>query len=88
MLSRQIFKINTDTGTWGDTGPAFSGAILQMRWNPTVPDTGGDLEIALLPTEGDTGEGFVWYSDNDCLGADFVKVPRQPQHGSDGAVDS
>src|SRR3989304_1251969 len=85
MLSRQRFDVSTDTGTWTDTGPAFSGGILQMRGEPVAGDTGGDLEISLLSELGtDTGNGIIFFSDNDCLGADFLRVPLQPGHGADG----
>ena len=87
MMQRQIFEIDTDTGTQGDTGPSFFGEIAQMRWNPTTGDTGGDLLVALLPKQGDTGDGWEFYNDNDVLGTNFVRAPRQPQHGSDGAAD-
>lgn len=83
-MQRLNFNINTDTGTQGDTGPNIHGAIMQMRWSPTTGDTGGDLQLALLPKSGDTGDGFVFYQDNDCLGANFTRVPRQPGHSSDG----
>lgn len=86
-MQRQIFQINTDTGTQGDTGPVISGEIAQVRWSPTVVDTGADLLMALLPRTGDTGDGFVFVNDNDCLGADFVRVPRQPTHDLSGAAD-
>ena len=84
MISRQRFAINTDTGTQGDTGPVFMGSIVQMRWAPATGDTGGDLLMALLPIAGDTGEGFVFFNDNDCLGSGFNRVPLQPAQGSDG----
>lgn len=87
MMNRHIFSVSTDTGTWGDTGPGFFGAIQQMRWNPDSMDTGADLVVMVLPKEGDTGDGWVVYNDNDCLGTNFVKALRQPQHGSDGAAD-
>lgn len=83
-VERQRLRINTDTGAGGDTGPSFFGAIQQMRWVPTTGDTGGDLLLALLPIAGDTGGGYVFYSDNDCLGSAFTKVPLQPGHASDG----
>ena len=87
MMNRQIFEVDTDTGTWGDTGPPFFGEVKQMRWNPTTADTGGDLKVALLPREDDTGDGFEFFNDNDCLGTNFQRVPMQPMHGSDGAAD-
>jgi hypothetical protein len=86
-MQRQIFEINTDTGTQGDTGPSFHGAIAQMRWNPTTVDTGADLSVALLPKAGDTGDGWIFYNDNDCLGANFVRVPSQHVHDIDGNAE-
>lgn len=86
-MTRQLFNVSTDTGTWGDTGPAFNGTVMQMHWNPSTADTGADLAISLLPRSGDTGDGWLIYNDNDCLGADFTRAPRQPMHGADGAAD-
>ena len=86
-MQRHTFQIDTDTGTQGDTGVPFYGAVLQMRWNPTTVDTGADLQVGMKPRTGDTGDGWLFYDDNDVLGTDFVRAPRQPQHGSDGAVD-
>ena len=88
MWQRQRFDVNTDTGHWTDTGPSFSGAILQMAWNPSTADTGGDLQITLLPQPGDSGQGWSIYNNNDCLGADFLQAPRQRSFGSDGAADT
>jgi len=84
MIMRQQFKFSTDTGSQGDTGAPFFGEIAQMRWVPTTPDTGGDLQVTLLPRIGDTGDGFTFYDDNDCLGANFTRVPVQPMHHADG----
>lgn len=86
-MHRQLFEIDTDTGTQGDTGPPFHGLVYQMRWQPTTADTGADLQIALLPRKDDTGDGWLFVNETDVLGTDFVRAPRQPQHGSDGAVD-
>jgi hypothetical protein len=70
-ITRQIFEFN-DTGTAGDTGPATNGAIRQIRWSPTTADTGADLQIALLPRMGDTGDGWLIYSRANVLGTQFV----------------
>lgn len=91
-MQRLIFNVSTDTGTQGDTGVPVVGEIAQMRWAPTTADTGADLAVGFHLRHGDTGiadtgEGWVFYNDNDCLGANFTRVPRQPMHGSDGAVD-
>ena len=83
-MNRHLFNVNTDTGTWGDTGPPFWGELKQVRWNPTTGDTGGDLKLALLPKTGDTGDGFEFFNDNDCLGTNFQRVPVQARHHSDG----
>jgi hypothetical protein len=84
-LRRQIFEVDTDTGTWTDTGPSFHGAIQQMAWNPDTVDTGADLSIWLIPKNGDTGDNILVYSEIDCLGADFLRVPLQPGHSPDGS---
>ena len=74
MLSRQRYDVNTDTGTQSFTGSFFMGGLMQIGWNATTPDTGADLEISLQPGDGaDTGEGWTVYSNNDCLGADFLQ---------------
>jgi hypothetical protein len=86
MITRQHYEVNTDTGTWGDTGPPAHGAVLQMRWYPTTGDTGADLQITLMPKAGDTGHGWFVYNDNDVMGTQFVKCPSQPQHSSAGAA--
>jgi len=85
MLTRQRFDVSTGSGVWTDTGPPFTGAVQQMRWDAITGDTGGDLQLSLL-SEGaaDTGNGWVFYDNNDCLGADFTNVPVQPSHSSDG----
>ena len=70
-VTRQIFEFN-DTGTAGDTGPATWGAIRQIRWNPTSGDTGADLNISLLPRQGDTGDGWLIYSKVNALVSNFA----------------
>jgi hypothetical protein len=86
MFSRQIFNIDGSSSAFSDTGPHFSGAIMQMRWYPTTADTGADLAIDLMPSAAaaDTGQAYTFYNNNDCLGTAFTHVPTQPQHHSDG----
>jgi hypothetical protein len=86
MFQRQVFDLNGGSSAFSDTGPSFTGAIMQMRWYPTTADTGGDLAIDLMPSAAaaDTGQAYTIYNDNDCLGVPFTKVPSQPQHHSDG----
>jgi hypothetical protein len=84
-MQRLKFDISGTTAAFTDTGPGVNGAILQMRWYPTVVDTGGDLRVDLLVDERDTGKSIVVYNDNDCLGAAFTRVPTQPQNHPDGA---
>jgi hypothetical protein len=89
MYSRQRFDVSTDTGRWADTGPPFSGELSQIAWNPSTPDTGGDLQLVLMPTRSsDTGQGFSVYSNNDCLGADFVHALRRSANAPDGSSDT
>lgn len=87
-VSRQIFEVSTDTGTWGDTGPNFSGQIVQVHWNPTTVDTGADLTMALLPRAGDTGDGFNVIAQTDVLGTNFQRVPGQRVHDAAGVADT
>jgi hypothetical protein len=75
-VQRQVFQIDTDTGTQGDTGPAFWGAWLNLAWKPTTIDTGADLQIGLYPRKGDTGDGYLVYNNNDVLGTQFHVVVR------------
>lgn len=86
-IQRQLFNISTGSSPSGDTGPSMNGELMQIRWNPIVADTGADIRVDLLPRQGDTGDGWTLYSQADCLGSNFVKGLRQPQHGSDGAPD-
>lgn len=84
MMQRQLFNLSGSSSAFSDTGPAFHGAIAQMRWYPTTPDTGADLAIDLMPNIADTGEAITIYNNNDCLGVPFTNVPCQPMHHSDG----
>jgi hypothetical protein len=83
-MNRQFFDINTDTGTYTDSGASFHGEVKQVRWEVTTGDTGGDLGIWLQQRPDDTGNGITILNDNDCLGADFVRMPVNPTHHSDG----
>lgn len=87
MYSRQTYNLSGSSSAFSDTGPNFHGAIMQMRWYPTTPDTGADLAIDLMPSAAaaDTGEAYTFYNNNDCLGVPFTHVPTQPQNHSDGA---
>jgi len=84
-FSRQRFDILTDTGgDFTDTGPPFSGAIIQMYYQIPVgdtgmPDTGADLTLTLV----NTGQQIM-KADN--IGeASFAKVPSQKVHDTGGA---
>jgi len=80
-IKRYIFNVSTDTGLSalqsGDTGKSVFGEFRQLRWNPTSIDTGGDLYVALLPKDGDSGDGFQIFSKNDILGANFTRLVTQ-----------
>lgn len=86
-VNRQRFAVSTDTGTQDLTGVPFEGGVLQLGWNGSTFDTGGDLTVWLLPkASDDTGEGWIIFNDDDCLGADFLKgLVRKDVHanGSD-----
>lgn len=89
MMKRHKFTLS-DTGTFGDTGPGFHGVIMQLHWNPST-DTGATIEMSLLPKTGDTGDGWVFYSQADVLQSNFTRAPRQTLHdsvGLDTGVDS
>jgi hypothetical protein len=85
MMQRQLFTFS-DTGTQSDTGPHFFGEIKQYRWVHVSGDTGGSVEITLMPRTGDTGDGWV-IANHGLLAPQQSKALRQPQHGSDGAAD-
>ena len=91
---RQTFAIDTDTGlnltTVGDSGPKMWGEVRQIRWAPGALnlDTGASLQIALLPKDGDSGDGFVIYEENDNLIADWVRYPRMPFVYSTGVANT
>lgn len=86
-MHRQIFAIDTDTGTQGDTGPSFWGSVEQVYYKAETADTGADLQILQMPKNGDTGEGFRILNETDALGTSFRRVPRQPTHDVSGAED-
>ena len=89
MMQRQVFNVDTDTGTWTDSGPSFFGEVRQVRWQVTTGDTGGDIAIWLQQKPADTGNGVPIVSDNDILGSDFVRAYRQATHNSSGiAIDT
>lgn len=84
-MQRQVFSVSTDTGRWSQVGAPVSGGLVQMRWVPDTADTGADLKLTLLPKAGaDTGDGWAFYDNNDCLGAQFTQVPVQSSHQGDG----
>lgn len=90
MISKQVFVFD-DTGTFGDTGPAFNGEIAQMHWQPDQADTGADLQLRLIPARSDTGDAVLVFNDNDVLNSSFTRVPVQAGHdisGLDTGVDS
>lgn len=86
-MTRQIFEFS-DTGTAGDTGPATSGVIRQIRWNPSAADTGADLHISLLPRMGDTGDGWMIYSKANVLGTQFAYALGQMAVNQVGVTDT
>lgn len=70
MITRHLFQLS-DTGTFTDTGGPVYGQIKQIRWNPDAGDTGCDLQLTMLPRTGDTGDGWIFYSKANMLGANF-----------------
>jgi hypothetical protein len=68
----------------GDTGQLY-GCIQQMRWVPTVGDTGADLNVTLCHTAaGDTANALTILDRTDCMGSAFTRNPVQPLCASDG----
>lgn len=84
MMQRQLYEFSAARG---DTGPPVNGFLHQLRWNPTVVDTGNNatLTISVLPREDDTGDGYVVYSRTSGLNANFTDMPRHPATYSTGA---
>jgi hypothetical protein len=82
MMQRHQFAFS-DTGTQVQTGVPFFGAVFQMRWVHGSGDTGGAIEVALLPDAEDTGAGFVILACG-LTPAGFLKSPVQPTHQPDG----
>lgn len=86
-VSRIRLRINAASNSVpaGDSGVLY-GSIQQMRWVPTLGDTGADLNVTLCPlaSGGDTAGGITVYDDNDCLGTAFTRVPVQPAQTADG----
>lgn len=77
----------SDTGTGlngSDTGPHVFGELVQMRWMPSDGDSGGDLVLTALIDTSDTGQGWDFYNDNDCMGAQFTRYPANQIHHEDG----
>jgi len=86
MHTRQRFELIADTGSIqsiGDTGASFGGEIKQVKWKHISGDTGGAIEILMLPVrDDDTGQGIIVLSQG--LTPDFTRVPRQPACAPDG----
>lgn len=92
-MRRHTLNLSASGGAaGGDTGPSFHGEVSQVRWIPDTDDTGqsGTLSLSLLmEKEGDTGLGFVVYSEASLnLGTDVLRYPRQPVVFSTGAGNS
>ena len=85
-MQRQLFNVDTDTGTWTDSGPSFFGEILQARYEVITADTGADLQIFLQLRPGDTGNGVMIVTDSDSLGVNFTKAYRQATHDTLGVA--
>ncbi|MCK9549210.1 hypothetical protein [Aquamicrobium sp.] len=71
MISRHVFHVDTDTGTWVGVSAPFMGSLRQVRWNPEGADTGGSLEMTMLLNETDTGDGWTFLQKAG-LGTAFV----------------
>jgi hypothetical protein len=86
LYSRQRFDVAAGATPWGDTGPPFCGAVVQLRWSPTTPDTGGDVRIVLLPHADDTGGGRAVYHAEDTLGVAWTRAPMVLAYDTGGAA--
>lgn len=88
MITRHVYSFSSASAV-SDTGPPVNGALAQARWENTgTGDTGADLAIYAQQREADTGNGVLVVSDDDSLGADFVRQWRSPLHLTTGAVDT
>lgn len=70
MLQDQTFNILTDSGgDFVDTGPPFSGMVMQIRMNNTDLDTGVDVKLEMV------NSGVV-VADYDNASGSWTRVPR------------
>lgn len=88
-VNRQTYSISNTAAGKTQSGPAFEGGVLQLRWVPSQGDTGGDLSVLLCPEAGDTGGAFEIFSGANCLGSAFCKglaMPMVHRNNSDTGV--
>lgn len=82
--TRVVLSPFSDTGigqNGSDTGPHCWGELMQVVWDPSDGDSGGDLVLSQVHGIGDTGPGdtgdeLIFFNDNDCLGSGFRRMPR------------
>lgn len=55
-ITRQ--RLVVGVGNKGDTGAPVEGSLVQLRWLAGT-DTGVNINVAVLPKVGDTGEGYI-----------------------------
>lgn len=93
-VTRQKFVVHTSAaGNWTDTGPAFTGIITQIRWDPDgllagdtgIPDTGAELKVTLEPS----GTKVANYEEFTSAGdTGWTRSPRGTVHDTGGAAIS
>jgi hypothetical protein len=90
MIERIALKIAAADATTpsGDTGRGVMGELLQLRWVPTVVETGASLSLVQVNrNSGDTAGSSPILTIEDLGSSNRQWCPRQPQHGVDGNPD-
>jgi hypothetical protein len=87
MLNRLRFDFATAGDPVSDTGPAVYGEIHQVVWRRASGDTGGEVELTLLPDADDTGSGVLVLRAG-LVPAGWIKFPRYASHDPDGGGDT
>jgi hypothetical protein len=99
MITRHRFDIDCDTGgnavsgnptSYVDSGAPFNGEIVMAVWNPSVHDTGADMQVDLRIAD-DTGAVIRIMTEKDTLDGSFTRMPVLPQTdvlGLDTGVDA
>lgn len=88
-MKRVVFR-NADTGTSLRQSGPLTGKIAQLIVAPgSAADSGADISVTVLPSQDDTGHGYLIYSRANSGGVARVEFPRGPVSvGATGADNS